>query len=172
MRSAACLPCLLAALFVGKGIPALASPALLVLAQSSFQPYINARFGYRLDYPADFVPQGESDSGDGQVFVGEEGAELRVWGGYNIFQATPASALQEELQRSRESGRRVTYQVAGRDFFVVSGYEPGSLRIFYLKKLVRPSLEAGFELVYPASRRERYDRDVEAIARSLRFGDP
>ncbi|MFT0788249.1 hypothetical protein [Synechococcus sp. H55.10] len=172
MRSAACLARLLAALFVGKGIPALASPALLVLAQSSFQPYINARFGYRLDYPADFVPQGESDSGDGQVFVGEEGAELRVWGGYNIFQATPASALQEELQRSRESGRRVTYQVAGRDFFVVSGYEPGSLRIFYLKKLVRPSLEAGFEFVYPASRRERYDRDVEAIARSLRFGDP
>jgi len=172
MRSAACLACLLAALFVGKGIPALASPALLVLAQSSFQPYINARFGYRLDYPADFVPQGESDSGDGQVFVGEEGAELRVWGGYNIFQATPASALQEELQRSRESGRRVTYQAAGRDFFVVSGYEPGSLRIFYLKKLVRPSLEAGFELVYPASRRERYDREVEAIARSLRLADP
>ena len=82
MRSAACLACLLAALFVGKGIPALASPALLVLAQSSFQPYINARFGYRLDYPADFVPQGESDSGDGQVFIGEEGAELRVWGGF------------------------------------------------------------------------------------------
>ncbi len=37
---------------------------------------------YRLDYPADFVPQGESDSSDGQVFVGEEGAELRVWGGF------------------------------------------------------------------------------------------
>ena len=172
MRSAACLACLLAALFVGKGIPALASPALLVLAQSSFQPYINARFGYHLDYPADFVPQGESDSGDGQVFVGEEGAELRVWGGYNIFQATPASALQEELQRSRESRRRVTYQVAGRDFFVVSGYEPDGQRIFYLKKLVSPSLEAAFEFVYPASRRERYDRDVEAIARSLRFEDP
>lgn len=89
MKSAACLACLLAGLLGGEGIPALASPALLVLAQSGFQPYINVRFGYRLDYPADFVPQGESDSGDGQVFIGKEGAELRVWGGYNILQATP-----------------------------------------------------------------------------------
>lgn len=161
-RSAACLACLLAGLSLENGIS----------AQLGFQLYINARFGYRIDYPADFIPQGEADNSDGQVFIGKDGAELRAWGGYNVFQATPASALQEELQRSRESRRRVTYQVAGRDFFVVSGYEPDGQRIFYLKKLVSPSLEAGFELVYPASRRERYDRDVEAIARSLRFVDP
>ncbi|MFS8741275.1 hypothetical protein [Synechococcus sp. WC10meta] len=68
--------------------------------------------------------------------------------------------------------RQVTYQVAGRDFFVISGYEPDGQRIFYLKKLVRPSLQAGFEFVYPANRRERYDRDVEAISRSPSLVDP
>jgi len=143
-----------------------------ISAQLGFQPYINARFGYRIDYPADFIPQGEADNSDGQVFIGNDGAELRAWGGYNVFQATPASALQEELRRSRESRRQVTYQVAGRDFLVISGYEPDGQRIFYLKKLVRPSLQAGFEFVYPANRRERYDRDVEAISRSLRLVDP
>ncbi|MFS8796821.1 hypothetical protein NW807_06410 [Synechococcus sp. R70.1] len=55
---------------------------------------------------------------------------------------------------------------------MISGYEPDGQRIFYLKKLVRPSLQAGFEFVYPANRRERYDRDVEAISRSLRLVDP
>lgn len=172
MKSAARLACLLAGLILGAGIPVIAPAPALPVAQAGFRPYLNARFGYRIDYPADFIPQGESDNGDGQVFLGQDGAELRVWGGYNIFQATPASALQEELRRSRENQRRVTYQTVGRDFFVVSGYEPDGRRIFYLKTVVRPSLQAGFEFVYPASRRERYDRDVEAIARSLRLADP
>ena len=92
-RSAACLACLLAGLSLENGIS----------AQLGFQPYINARFGYRIDYPADFIPQGEADNSDGQVFIGKDGAELRAWGGYNVFQATPASALQEELRRSRSS---------------------------------------------------------------------
>ncbi|MFS8784186.1 hypothetical protein [Synechococcus sp. R6-6] len=180
MKSAARLACLLAGLILGAGIPVIAPAPALPVAQAGFRPYLNARFGYRIDYPADFIPQGESDNGDGQVFLGQDGAELRVWGGYNIFQETPASALQEELRRSRENQRRVTYQAVGRDFFVVSGYEPVRVsgaepfgqRIFYLKTVVRPSLQAGFEFVYPASRRERYDRDVEAIARSLRLADP
>jgi hypothetical protein len=172
MKSAARLACLLAGLILGAGIPVIAPAPALPVAQAGFRPYLNARFGYRIDYPADFIPQGESDNGDGQVFLGQDGAELRVWGGYNIFQETPASALQEELRRSRENQRQVTYQTVGRDFFVVSGYEDFGQQIFYLKKIVRPSLQAGFEFVYPASRRERYDRDVEAIARSLRLADP
>ncbi|MGY2837489.1 hypothetical protein [Thermostichus sp. OS-CIW-29] len=172
MKSAARLACLLAGLILGAGIPVIAPAPALPVAQAGFRPYLNARFGYRIDYPADFIPQGESDNGDGQVFLGQDGAELRVWGGYNIFQETPASALQEELRRSRENQRQVTYQTVGRDFFVVSGYEDFGQRIFYLKKIVRPSLQAGFEFVYPANRRDRYDRDVEAISRSLRLADP
>jgi hypothetical protein len=54
----------------------------LTPAQAGFQTYTNARFGYRIAYPADFSPQGESDNGDGQVFTGGDDAELRVWGGY------------------------------------------------------------------------------------------
>jgi hypothetical protein len=172
MKSAARLACLLAGLILGAGIPVIAPAPALPVAQAGFRPYLNARFGYRIDYPADFIPQGESDNGDGQVFLGQDGAELRVWGGYNIFQETPASALQEELRRSRENQRQVTYQTVGRDFFVVSGYEDFGQQIFYLKKIVRPSLQAGFEFVYPANRRDRYDRDVEAISRSLRLADP
>jgi hypothetical protein len=92
--------------------------------------------------------------------------------GTTSFKKPLPAPCRKSCSRSRENQRRVTYQAVGRDFFVVSGYEPDGRRIFYLKTVVRPSLQAGFEFVYPASRRERYDRDVEAIARSLRLADP
>jgi len=140
--------------------------------QTGFQTYINARFGYRIAYPTDFTPQGESQNRDGQVFIGRDGAELRVWGGYNVLQETPSSALQEELRRCRENRRRVTYRTVGQGFFVVSGYESDGTRIFYLKKMVRPSLQVGFEFVYPVKNRSRYDRDVTVVANSLRLPTP
>jgi hypothetical protein len=141
----------------------------LTPAQAGFQTYTNARFGYRIAYPADFTPQGESDNGDGQVFTGGDDAELRVWGGYNVLGETPASALREELRRCAENRRQITYRTVGRGFFVVSGYESDGTRIFYLRKIVRPSLQVGFEFVYPVNNRARYDREVRVIANSLRL---
>ncbi len=140
--------------------------------QTGFQTYLNARFGYRIAYPTDFTPQGESENGDGQVFIGRDGAELRVWGGYNVLQETLASALQQELRRCRENRRQVTYRTVGQGFFVLSGYESDRTRIFYLKKMVRPSLQVGFEFVYPVQNRSRYDRDVTFMANSLRLLTP
>ena len=57
----------------------IASPALAQF----WGHYENARFGYAIDVPPDFVGQGESDNGDGQVFLllGAEQA-LTVWGGH------------------------------------------------------------------------------------------
>jgi hypothetical protein len=134
-----------------------------------FRAFCNARFGYRIAYPSDFAPQGESQNGDGQVVIGKDGAELRVWGGYNVLQETPVSALKETLRHCREQGRQVTYRTVGQGFFVVSGYEADGTRIFYLKQVVRPTLRVGFEFIYPAKNRSRYDRDVKIIARSLRL---
>ncbi|WP_249355697.1 hypothetical protein [Chloracidobacterium aggregatum] len=119
--------------------------------------------------PGRLHPQGESDNGDGQVFTGGDDAELRVWGGYNVLGETPASALREELRRCAENRRQITYRTVGRGFFVVSGYESDGTRIFYLRKIVRPSLQVGFEFVYPVNNRARYDREVGVIANSLRL---
>ncbi len=55
-----------------------ASPALA----QYWEHYNNARFGYELDIPPDFVGNGESANGDGQMFynlAAEQG--LTVWGG-------------------------------------------------------------------------------------------
>lgn len=44
--------------------------------------YENARFGYGIDVPPDYVGNGESDNGDGQMFYNLEAEQgLTVWGG-------------------------------------------------------------------------------------------
>lgn len=45
--------------------------------------YTNTRYSYTISYPTSFVPQGESQNGDGEVFAGS-GASLRVFGTHNI----------------------------------------------------------------------------------------
>lgn len=77
--------------------------------------------------------------------------------------------MREELRRCSENQRQVTYRTVGKGFFVVSGYEPDGARIFYLKKIVRPSVQVGFEFVYPVNNRSRYDQEVRVIANSLRL---
>ncbi len=65
---------------------AIALLLLLIAAPAWAQywtPYANARFGYELDVPPDFVGNGESANGDGQIFynlAAEQG--LTVWGGH------------------------------------------------------------------------------------------
>lgn len=52
-----------------------------VLAQF-WDHYENARVGYEIDVPPDFVGNGESDNGDGQVFYNLDAEQsLTVWGG-------------------------------------------------------------------------------------------
>ena len=45
--------------------------AQTVLADDVYHTYHNPRFGYSIAYPKDILyPQGESDNGDGQKFLG------------------------------------------------------------------------------------------------------
>jgi hypothetical protein len=56
----------------------LASPAFA----QGWEHYDNARFGYGIDIPPNFVGNGLSDNGDGQVFQESRKARaLTVWGG-------------------------------------------------------------------------------------------
>jgi hypothetical protein len=59
---------LLVALIIA--LPAVASNSL------TYKPYVNLRFGYSVQYPADLlIAQGESDNSDGQRFVSKNGDE-------------------------------------------------------------------------------------------------
>jgi hypothetical protein len=113
------------------------------IAQSklTYQTYHNARFAYSITYPVDvFVPQGESDNGDGQRFLSKDGrAEPLVYAGYatSDSQDTLQKRFREATAgRTAEQPQRVvTYKLIKDDWFVVSGRDGG--RIFYQKTIFR-----------------------------------
>lgn len=78
--AAAILPGARSSLLLGGGL------ALTSLAPPAYNTYHNARFGYRIDYPADFRPQPEAANGDGRRFVSPDGQTvLSAYAGYNVL---------------------------------------------------------------------------------------
>ncbi len=143
---------------------------MVARGQSGYKTYVNARFGYRISYPADFTPQEESQNGDGRKFTSADGqAELAAWGSNNALDraiAEEADADYEFLLKERFPGSKITYKTRGKNFFVYSGTVGD--RIFYWKKIHRGDTIVGFEFVYPAAQRARYDAATTVIAKSFK----
>lgn len=131
--------------------------------------YANARFGYEICYPADLLTaQPEADNGDGRKFTGTSGAELAVWGGYNVLEQD-MDALIGDLA---DEGAAVTYRRATKDWAVVSGRKNGD--VFYAKVLLeRNAVDdvdtvRNFRLTYPAGEAKTYDAVVARLAKCFR----
>jgi hypothetical protein len=149
--------------------PAIALALLIALfaagaeAQAGIGTYRNARFGYSISYPREWLkPQGESDNGDGQIFTGE-GSEMRVFGSYSLLNGT----LQNEYRQLLSAkGPSVTYKTIKPTFFAISGKEYG--RIYYQKTIAKPGgIFVTFTMVYDESKRSVYDGAISAMVRSF-----
>ena len=140
---------------------ALATVASTALAAD--RRYENVRFGTTITYP-DHVftePQPEPANGDGQVWLAPNGAELRVYGGYNVLEQTP-----DDLVAGRkDDGVTVTYAKTGRDWCVVSGLDAG--RIFYERHEFGAEALHSVVVSYGAGQKAVYDPLVGKIAASL-----
>lgn len=149
---AVALPVLLA------GVPAMAS-------EHNWNVYANARFGYSICYPADLLSaQPEAANGDGRVFSGRSGAELRVWGGYNVLEQD-ADAIIRDLA---DTDAAVSYRRTAKGWALVSGHKNGD--VFYAKVLLERNTTndidtiRAFRLTYPAGEAETYDTVAARLA--------
>lgn len=140
------------------GVPAVA-------AEHEWNVYDNARFGYSLCYPGDLLTaQPEADNGDGRKFTGKSGAELTVWGSYNV-RKQDIDALIGDLSGD---GDTVTYRRVTTYWAVVSGREKD--HVFYAKLLLEENAADGvdivrvFRLTYPASAANTYDAVAARLA--------
>jgi hypothetical protein len=149
------------------------------IAQSDhhYQSYDNARFAYTIAYPADiFVPQGESDNGDGQRFLSKDKrAELIVYGGYAV---EDKDTLQKRYRdaTSTHAGEQpawvVTYKMIKGNWFVASGRAGG--RIFYQKTMLKkdPGSSLGvfktLRIEYDESQNRDYGTIVARIVASFK----
>lgn len=139
--------------------------------QSGYVTYYNSRFEYSIKYPVKvFVPQEESANHDGRVLTAKGGAELRVWGQYNILANTLEGAYENDLS---EYGQGVTYKVLLSSGYVISGTKGSN--VYYQKTILKGAdgdegaVFATFTIEYRKSEKAKYDGIVTKIAASFKF---
>jgi hypothetical protein len=152
--------------------PALLSALFLcasLLAGEAYETYTNARYNYRIGYPADFLPQAVADAGDGRIFLSPTGdAELRVFASACLdeLNATPEQYVAGYKKQQRAGQLSLSYQRAGKDFAVVSGHRKG--RIFYGKILIHDDWCTQFTFEYNESQSEKYNAVTNRLALSFK----
>ena len=133
--------------------------ANFTLAQSSYNQYCNARFGFCVSYPSTFKAQGESDNGDGQEFISADGkSSLLVYrdGREAIYESEAECRSQSYLSDiTSDETKQVTYKKKGENFYVVSGFQ-GSM-IFYQKTIFTEQGMMTAILTYPSTQKAKYD---------------
>lgn len=140
-----------------------ASAALSDSSAVAYRSYVNARFGFSIDYPSDLKAGSPPADGDGLVFTSADGGvQLRASGINNALPVTPAAYLQRLLSKHPTA----TYHMVKDERCIVSWEEDG--HIFYEKAVVGTGSIDDFQFAYPASQKQEYDPIVTHIAESFR----
>ena len=146
--------------------------ALLLAALAApltYRTYHNARFGYRIDYPADFRPQPEADNGDGRCFVSADGQTvLTAYAGYNALDGGLAANRKIARQAWQKKQATLTLDQLTRTGYVLSGQMKG--RIFYEKTVLKSNTLTTFLWEYPAARKAAMDAVIQHTIQTLQPG--
>jgi hypothetical protein len=131
----------------------------VVNAQTKFNEYCNARFGFCISYPINFKAQGESDNGDGQEFISMDGkSSILVYrDGREVMYESDSECKNQSFLTdvTSDETKKVTYKKMGDRFYVVSGYEGSS--IFYQKTIFTNEGMMTAIFTYPTSQKGKYD---------------
>ena len=141
-------------------------------AESSFQTYRNARFGYSVEVPSEFRKGAAPTNNDGRVFYDRKSRGiLTVFGMYNALETSPESYAAEREADWKDLKGAITYRAMRKGWFVLSGTIDAE--IFYERVLFSDDRETIATLLvrYPESEKERFGAFVTRASRSLRFAD-
>lgn len=140
-----------------------------------YESYCNAKYGYCVDYPDKILfPQGESGSGDGQVFESKDKEnsltiyrDLRDNMDPDVkFDISTAYQEDSDVTGSRKP-KTVTYKKLGKTFYVVSGYE--GKKIYYQKTFLSEDGQlVTCRLVYAERDKALYNPLLDHIMKSLK----
>ncbi|WP_022794539.1 hypothetical protein [Marinococcus halotolerans] len=119
--------------------------------------YTNARFGYQIDYPADWEPQQESDNGDGRVLQNfDDSHNVLVFGSHedsNKAEFTESSSYKE--MELKEGGTGYYQLSEGEESFTFS------MRVF------ENDNRYGFEAEVPEEQGTPSQEEIQEIARTF-----
>ena len=93
-----------------------------------FDQYCNERYKFCIEYPSNFIPQGEPGNGDGQIFLSKDHeVEIRAFG------SLPFEGIDHTLLMKYDlvtENKEITYKKFNYNWFIVSGYDETG-KIFY-----------------------------------------
>jgi len=138
------------------------------LALADQLAYENARFGTRFALPAHMFTAIDPPpaNSDGIRFLSDDGAALSIFGQFNVFNETPEQMRQRLAGYRAENAESVTYEAAGDDWLVLSGFS--GTDIYYERyEFGRDAVVHGAVLVHPAADKARYQRLVASFAERL-----
>ena len=142
---------------------------LLMLQEGStegYYKYINARFGFSIDFPKDLnyvfmLPE----NGDGiRVGKKDESAVLTVSGGHNVF----STEYYKEEYAEEAARLNCAYSVLGNDYYILS-YADGDY-IFHRKVFFNSEYVSSFTFRYLKEQHKKYEEVTEKIENSFQAG--
>jgi hypothetical protein len=136
-----------------------------------YNEYCNERYDFCMEYPKDFIPQGESYNGDGQVFISKDKkVQISTFGSMSIIDVNPTIKDHFEMASKDE---KITSKVLKKDFFIISGYDKNG-NIFYQKTLSKnfedikeyksPDYYQTLMIIYPKNQSDEYSEYCKKIA--------
>ncbi len=166
------IACISLLAFLQGPVTAGSSAQVPVIADTSYDSYLNSRFGYAIAYPKNiFFPQPESDYGDGCIFLNSRQQEvLRVFGRYNLSESGPpvtlAKQYRQDIAAAAKQHKTIEYKKLGNTFYVLSGYQGNT--IFYQKTILLNGALAFAMMQYPQTEKDQYHRLVTRVFASFK----
>lgn len=140
--------------------------ALASLAPPTYKTYHNARFGFRIDYPADLRPQPEAGNGDGRRFVSADGQTvLSAYAGYNVLDDGLPANRRIAREGWQEKHATITLDQLTRTGYVLSGRLKD--QIFYEKTVLKSNTLTTFVWQYPTARKAAMDAIIQHTVQTL-----
>lgn len=137
------------------------------LASRSYQKYVNARFGYSIDYPTDFIKGRTPKENFGYTFYAKAwDAKIRVFG-YNNWGKNTARQLYNRDVKQIKTG--IKYKTLKSNWYVISWSANDT--IYYKRINVGTGSINAFIMQYPKTQKMYYDPLVYQINQSFNPGD-
>ncbi len=116
--------------------------------KTHYKTYVNERFNYSVEYPDYLIPQGESDSGDGQKFVNKESTiQMWIYRSFKMNIETGDSPTLEEAFSLDLKDKKVVDKLLKNNFYIIESIEDDKINLQYTKLINGDYYEMLF--IYP-----------------------
>jgi hypothetical protein len=136
----------------------------------AWKKYVNARFGFSICYPGNFVPGPEPDNGDGLRFKSEDGAELTASGSYDAENWGYIVEARFAREEARKAGMTITRSIRGKNWEITLGKSDSKYR--YDKIMQNNGIIYTLDLIYPKYKTSYYSSVISKMEKCFRGGPP